>query len=79
MKVLKFSYYSIKEPSKVGVYYTEDMELPDDADNVLIAQMKKRLLTISDGFLSDFCIKNRLKRTDILPRIEFIILKDKED
>ena len=79
MKILRFSYYSIKEPDKIGVYYTEDIELPDDADDALIAQMRKRLLIISDGFLSDFCIKNHFKRTDVLPRIESVILKNKED
>ena len=80
MNVLKFSYYSMKDPNKVGIYYAEKMELPDNVDDALIKkQIERRISLISDSFLSDFCIKNHLKRTDILPRIEFIILKDKKD
>lgn len=73
MDVWKFTYYSIKEPEKVGWYYIERPEIQEDEE--LIAQEQEYILFASSVFLSDFCIKNHVERTDVLPRIEKVILK----
>lgn len=74
MNVWQFTFYSIKEPEKMGQYYTEKPEIPED-DEKLMKQEQEYILFASSAFLSDFCIKNHVKRTDVLPRIEKVILK----
>lgn len=74
MNVWQFTYYSIKEPEKFGRYYTERPEIPED-DEELMAQEQEYILFASSAFLSDFCIKNHVERTDVLPRIEKVVLK----
>lgn len=60
MRVWQFIYYSIKEPEKVGKYYIENPEY----------------ISFSySAFLSDFCIKNRVEKTDVLFQIKKTILK----
>ena len=54
MDVWQFTYYSIKEPEKVGQYYIEN---PEDISFSYTA------------FLSDFCAKNHVERTDVLSQI----------
>ena len=74
MNVWQFTYYSIKEPEKVELYYIERPEISED-DEELMAQEQECILFSSSAFLSDFCIKNHVERTDVLPRIEKVILK----
>lgn len=54
MHVWYFIYYSIKEPEKVGQYYVEN---PEDISFSYTT------------FLSDFCTKNHVERTDVLSQI----------
>ena len=74
MDVWQFTYYSMKEPEKVGRYYIERPEIPED-DEELMAQEQEYILFASSVFLSDFCLKNNVERVDALPRIEKVILK----
>ena len=74
MDVWKFTFYSIEEPEKTGHYYIERPELPED-DEELMAQEQEYILFASLAFLSDFCIKNHVERTDVLPRVEKVVLK----
>ena len=74
MDVWQFTYYSIKEPEKVGRYYIERPEIPED-DEELIAQEREYMLFASSAFLSDFCIKNHVERVDALLRIEKVVIK----
>ena len=74
MNVFKFTFYSIKEPEKVGQYYTERPEISED-DEELIKQEREYILFASSAFFSDFCIKNHVKPIDVLPRIEKGVLK----
>lgn len=74
MNVWQFTFYSIKEQGKIGYYYIERPEIPED-DEELMAQEQEYILFASSAFLSDFCIKNYVERTDVLPRIEKVILE----
>ena len=74
MHAWQFTYYSIKGPEKAGWYYIERPEIPED-DEELMAQEQEYILFASSAFLSDFCIKNHIERTDVLPRVEKVILK----
>lgn len=74
MDVWQFTYFSIKEPEKVGWYYVERPEIPED-DEEMMAQEQEYMLFASSAFLEDFCIKNHIERTDVLPRVEKVILK----
>lgn len=74
MDVWKFTYYSIKEPEKVGWYYIERPEIQEDEEE-LMAQEQKYILFAYSAFISDFCIKNHVDRTDVLSQIEKVILK----
>ena len=74
MDVWQFTYYSMKEPEKVNQYYIERPEISED-DEELMAQEQEYILFASSAFLSDFCIKNHVKRTEVLPRVEKVILR----
>lgn len=73
MNVWCFTFYSTQESEKVGRYYIERPEIPED-DEELMAQEQEYMLFASSAFLSDFCIKNHIERMDVLSRLEKVIL-----